>query len=106
MNPSEIDDALGSDGRIEPSAEFHAQVMRAVHARAALGRPHERVWRAVWPAVAVASVVVALLIATRLLERSEAQPGEMTEIARWLSFTLTGTLAIAWRSVRGRSRVG
>ena len=100
MNPTEIDDALRTDQRIEPSAEFRAQVMRAVHARAAVGRPFDRVGRVVWPAAAVSSVVVALLIAATLLERSEARPGEMTEVARWLSFTLTGTVAIAWRSTR------
>ena len=100
MNPTEIDDALRTDPRIEPSAEFRAQVMHAVHARAAVGRPHDRVMRAVWPALAVTSVVVALLIVVTLLERSEARPGEMIEVVRWLSFTLTGTFAIAWRSIR------
>jgi hypothetical protein len=100
VNPTEIDDALRGDHRIEPSAEFRAQVMCAVHARAAVGRRRDRVGRAVWPAVSVTSVVVALLIAVTLLERSEARPGEMTEVVRWLSFTLTGTLAIAWRSTR------
>jgi len=103
VNPTEIDDALRTDRRIEPSAEFRAQVMRAVHARAAVGRPHGRVGRAVWPAVPVTSVVVALLIAGTLLERSEARLGEMNEVVRWLSFTLTGTFAMAWRSTR---RVG
>ena len=100
MNPTEIDDALRTDRRIEPSAEFRAQVMRAVHARAAVGRPHDRVGRAVWPAVPVTSVVVALLIAGTLLERSDARLGEMNEVVRWLSFTLTGTFAMAWRSTR------
>lgn len=65
VTPTEIDDALRTDRRIEPSAEFRAQVMRAVHARAAVGRRHDRVGRAVWPAVPVTSVVVALLIARR-----------------------------------------
>jgi hypothetical protein len=74
--------------------------MRAVHARAAIGRPLDRAERALWPAVAVASVVGALLIAVTLLERSEARSGEMLEVARWLWFTLTGTVAIAWRSTR------
>ena len=100
MNPTEIDDALRTDQRIEPSTQFGAQVMRAVHARAAVGQPHDRWGRAVWPAVAVTSVAVALLIAVTLLERSEARPGEMIEVVRWLSFTLTGTLAVAWRSTR------
>jgi hypothetical protein len=100
VNPTDIDDALRTDQRIEPSAEFRAQVMRAVHARAAVGRRHDRAGRAVWPAVAVTSVVVAQLIAVTLLERSEARPGEMIDVVRWLSFTLTGTLAIAWRSTR------
>jgi hypothetical protein len=74
--------------------------MRAVHARGAIGRPYDRVWRAVWPVVAVGSVVVALLIAVMLLERSEAQPGETTHVAGWLSVTLTATMAIAWRRPR------
>lgn len=100
MNPTEIDDALRGDRQIEPSAEFRAQVMRAVHARAATGRPHVPVGRAIWPAVAVASVVVALLIAVTLLEHSEARSEEMIEVVRWLSFTLTATVAIAWRSTR------
>lgn len=100
MNPTEIDEALRTDRRIEPSAEFRAQVMRAVHARAAVGRRHDRTGRAVWPAVAVTSVAAALLMAVTLLERSEAQPGEMIEVVRWLSFTMTGTLAIAWRPAR------
>ena len=103
MNPTEIDDALRTDRRIEPSAEFRAQVMRAVHARAAAGRPHDRVGRAIWAAVPVTSVVVAPMIAATLLERSEARLGEMNEVVRWLSFTLTGTFAMAWRSTR---RVG
>ena len=100
MNPTEIDDVLRTDQGIEPSAAFRAQVMCAVHAHAAVGRPHDRVERAVWPAVAVTSVVVALLIAVTLLERSGAPPGEMVEVVRWLSFTSTGTVAIAWRSTR------
>ena len=101
MNPTEIDDALRTDQRIEPSAEFRAQVMHAAHARAAVGRPHGWVVRtAVWPAIAVTSVVVALLMAATLLEHSEARPGEMVEVVRWLSFTLTGTFAMAWRSTR------
>ena len=100
MNPYEIDDALRSDRRIEPSAEFRAKVMRAVHARAAIGRPYDRVWRTVWPAVAVTSVVVAPVIAVTLLGRSDAQPGEAIEGVRWLSFTLTGTIAMAWRTTR------
>ena len=100
MNPTDIDDALRSDLQIEPSAAFRAQVMRAVHTQAAIGRPYDRVRRALWPTVAVGSVVVALLIAETVLERSEARPGEMFEVVRWLSFTLTGTFAIAWRSTR------
>jgi hypothetical protein len=100
VNPTEIDDVLRTDQRIEPSAEFRAQVMCAVHAHAAVGRPRHRMERAVWPAVAVTSVVVALLIAVTLLQRSEAPPREMMEAVRWLSFTLTGTVAIAWRSIR------
>ena len=100
MNPSEIDDALRNERPIEPSGEFRARVMRAVHARGAIGRPHDRVWRAVWPVVAVGSVVVALLIAGMLLERSEGQPGETTQAVRWLSVTLTATIAIAWRRPR------
>ena len=100
MNPTDIDDALRTDRRIEPSAEFRAQVMRAVHARAVVGRPHDRMGRVIWPSVAVASVVVALLIAMTVLERSEARPGETIEVVRWVFFTLTGTFAIAWRSTR------
>ena len=100
MTPTEIDDALRTDRRIEPSAEFRAQVMRAVHARAAVGPRHTRVGRAVWPAVPVTSVVVALLIAATLLEPSKSGPGEMNEVVRWLTFTLTGTFAMAWRSTR------
>ena len=100
MNPTEIDDALRTDPRIEPSADLRARVMRAVHARAAVGRPRDRIVRAIWPAAAVGSVVVALLMAVALIERSEARPGEMTEVVRWLSFTLTATFAIAWRCTR------
>lgn len=100
MSSTEIDDALSSERRIEPSAAFKGEVMRAVHARAAMGRPRDRVWRAVWPAVAAASVMVALLGAVMLLERSEPQPAETSEVARWLLLTLTGTFAIAWRSTR------
>ena len=100
MNPTEIDDALRSDPHIEPSAAFRAQVMRAVHARGAVGRPYDRVGRALWPGVAVTSVVVALMIAVALLERSESRPGDMFEVVRWLSFTMTGTFAIAWRITR------
>ena len=100
MNPFEIDDALRHERRIEPSGDFRARVMRTVHARVAIGRPYDRVWRAVWPVVAVGSVVVALLIAVMLLERSEAQPGETIQVVRWLSVTLTATIAIAWRRPR------
>jgi hypothetical protein len=100
VNPTEIDDVLRTGRGIEPSAEFHAQVMRAVHARAALVRPHGRMGHGVWPTVAVTSIVVALVIAVMLLERSEGGPEEMIEVVRWLSFTLTGTIAIAWRSLR------
>ena len=100
MNPSEIDDALRNERRIEPSGEFPSRVMRAVHARGAIGRPHDRVWRAVWPVVAVGSVVAALLVAVRLLEGSEAQPGETIQVVQWLSFTLTATIALAWRRPR------
>lgn len=96
MNPSEIDDALRNERRLEPSGEFPARVMRAVHARGAVGRPHDRVWRAVWPVVGLGSVVVALLVALMLLEPTEAPPGEMSQVVRWLSFTLTATIAIAW----------
>ena len=96
MNPSEIDDALRHERPIEPSGEFRARVMHAVHAHGAIGRAHDRVWRAVWPVVAVGSVVVALLIAMMLLERSEAQPGEMIQVNRWLAVTLTATIAMAW----------
>lgn len=100
MNPADIDDALRSDAHIEPSAAFRAQVMLAVHARAASGRPYDRMGHALWPAVAAGSVVAALLIAVVVLERAEARPGEMFEVVRWLSFTLTGTFAIAWRITR------
>jgi hypothetical protein len=100
VNPSEIDDALRNERRVEPSGEFHARVMHAVRARCAAGRPHDRVWGMVWPVAAVGSVVVALLAAAMLVERFEAQPGEMSQVVRWLFFTLTGTLAIAWRSTR------
>jgi hypothetical protein len=100
VNPTETDDALRSDPQIEPSAAFRAQVMRAVHARAASGRPFDRVGRALWPVAAVGSVVVALLIAETALERSESRPGEMLEVIRWLSFTMTGTFAIACRLTR------
>jgi hypothetical protein len=51
------------------SFEVQAQVMRAVHAGAAVGRPSGQIWRAVWPALAVTSVVVALVVAVMLLER-------------------------------------
>ena len=103
MNPTEIDDALRNDRRIEPSANFHARVMRSVHARATTGRPYDALGRAVWPTAAAASVVLALLMAVTLLEGADAPPGEMTEVGRWLSFTLTGTFAIAWRMTRRMS---
>lgn len=102
MNPSDIDDALQSDPQIEPSAAFRARVMRAVHARAAIGRPHERLGRVLWPVVAVGSVVVALLIAEMALEPS-AGSGEMIDVVRWLSLTMTGTFALAWRITRRMS---
>ena len=100
MNPTEIDDALRTDRRIEPSPEFRAKVMQAVHARAAVSQPHRWVGRAVWLAVPVTSVVIALLVAGTVLERSDAQVAEVSEIVRWLSFTLAGTFAMAWRSTR------
>ena len=103
MNLSEIDDALGSDPVVEPSAEFRSQVMGTVRARG-ISRPHGWLWRALGPVAAVASVIVALLIAAMMLERSEARPGDATEIVRWLSVSLTGTLAVAWR-IAGRTRV-
>lgn len=100
MNPTEIDDALRTDRQVEPTAQFRAQVMRAVHARAATGPPRDRVARAIWPAVVVASAAVALLIAVPILERSEAQPGELNDVVRWLAFSVTGTIAIASRHTR------
>lgn len=100
MDPAEIDDALRNRSPIEPSAEFRSRVMRAVHAQAATGRPRVPVWRAIWPAVAIASVVAALPITIALLERSELRPEELVDVVRWLSFTVTGTVAIAWRTTR------
>lgn len=100
MNPTEIDRALRSDQEIQPSVGFHGQVMRAVHAHAASGRKRTPALHDVWPTVAVASVVVPLLIAVRLLHGGGAQSAEVTKAAAWLSFTLTGTLAgVWWRQV-------
>lgn len=66
-------------------------VMRAVHARAAAGRRYGRAGRVLWPVVAAASVVVALVILDTVVERPEAAPAEMAVI---------GTFAVAWRITR------
>ena len=97
MNPSEIDEALRTDERIEPSPAFAGEVMHAVHARAASGQTPGWLGRAVWPVVAVASVAVALLVAVTFLTGLDTRGEETIEIARWLSIALTGTLAVAWR---------
>jgi hypothetical protein len=99
VNPTEIDDALSSDSQIEPSAEFPARVMHAVHARATV-RPYVRIGRTIWRAAGVASIGVAVPIMVALLERADLRPQEMAEIVRWLTFTLAGTLAVAWRITR------
>jgi len=96
MNPAEIDQALRRERRIEPSAEFRAQVMRAVHAHAANARARPFKFDHLWSVVAVASVVVPLLVAVRLLNGAEGRSGELAEATRWLLFTLTGTFAGAW----------
>ena len=96
MNPTEIDRALRSEQRIEPSAGFRSHVMQAIHAHASGGRKRRVGFGQLWPSVAVASVVVPLLIAVRLLDGPEAQPRDVADATRWLSFTLTATLAGAW----------
>ena len=95
MNPTGIDEALRREPSVEPSAEFRARVMRAVHVQAATRK--DRAFRLdhLWSVVAVASVVVPLLAAVRLLN-AEGRSGELAEGTRWLVFTLTGTLAAAW----------
>src|SRR5687767_2353694 len=96
MNPAEIDEALCRERRIEPSVEFRAQVMRVIHAHATRGRERSFKFDHLWSVAAVASVVVPLLVAVRLLNGAEGRSGELAEAARWLLFTLTGTLAGAW----------
>ena len=104
MNPTEVDEALRREPRIEPSAEFRAQVMRAVHAQAATRGKRAFIFDHLWPAVAVASVVVPLLVALRLLNGAEGRSSELTEATRWLLFTLTGTLGGAWWCTRDAVR--
>jgi hypothetical protein len=100
MTPDEIDDALGRDPGIEPTPAFGANVMRAVHARAALPPSQGRLAPAIWPVVAVASVAVALLAAVGLVNGTASRGDETFELVRWLSFTLTGTIAVAWPKTR------
>jgi hypothetical protein len=100
MNPAEVDQALRRERRIEPSAEFRAEVIRAIHARSAAGRARSIMLDHLWSAVAVASVVVPLLVAVRLLNGGEGLSGELTNATRGLLFTLTGTLAGAWWCMR------
>jgi hypothetical protein len=100
MNPTEIDRALRSEQRIEPSARFQSHVMQAVHAHVSSGRKRRVGFGQLWPSLAVASVIVPLLIAVRLLDGPEAQSRDVAQAASWLSFTLTATLAVAWRFTR------
>jgi hypothetical protein len=100
MNPTEVDQALSRDRRIEPSVEFSAQVMRAVHAHAATRRQRSARLGDLWSLVAVASVVVPAVIAVRFLTAAGGNSGELAEAARWLSITLTGTLAGVWWCTR------
>jgi hypothetical protein len=95
MKPTDIDDALGREPFIEPSARFRAQVMQAVHAQAAARRRRALSLNHLWPAAALAAVVLPLLAAVRLLD---AQGGNeaLADATQWLLFTLTGTLAAAW----------
>ena len=96
MNPEEIDHALRRDQHIQPTAEFRAHVMRAVHARSATRRERASRLEHLWSVVAVASVVVPVLVGVRLLNGAEGRSGELAEATRWLVFTLSGTLAAAW----------
>lgn len=100
MNSTEIDAALRHDDHIEPSSAFRAQVMRAVHARAMARRPRVSAGRIIWPVVGAASVGAALPMMAMLLERSGMRSDEAIEVVRWLSISVSGTLAIAWRSMR------
>jgi hypothetical protein len=100
MNPTAIDQALSGDRRIEPSAEFPTQVMRAIHAHTATRRRRSVRLDELWSLVTVASVVVPVVVAVRFLTAAGDSSGELAEAARWLSITLTGTLAGAWWCTR------
>jgi hypothetical protein len=95
MTQDEVDQALRRERHIEPSADFRPDVMRAVHAHAAASRQRTFKFDHLWSVVAVASVVVPLLVAMRLLSGAEGGSGEAADATRWLLFTLTGTLAAA-----------
>ena len=70
---NEIDRALRNEQRVEPTDGFRFQVMQAVYAQQASGRQRQRMeFHQFWPSVAVASVVVPLLFAVKLLDGPEA----------------------------------
>jgi RNA polymerase sigma factor (sigma-70 family) len=95
MTPSEIDRVLRTDEPIEPSAGFSSRVMSSVHAHAAADQKRRFAWRDVWPTAAIASVMIPLFIAMRLLEGG-APSGRGAEAGGWLLYTLTGMIGGWW----------
>jgi len=97
VNLNEIDRALRDERRIEPTDDFRSQVMQAVRAQHAACDQRRRIeFHQFWPSIAVASVVVPLLFAVRLLDGPESNARDIVEVGRWLFLTLSVTLAGVW----------
>ena len=104
MNPPDVHDPLARERDIEPSPGFRADVMRAVHAHASARRSRSLTLDSLWPVAGVASVMVPFLLTAQFLGGNGSQPGDLADAARWLTFTLAGTLASAWWCTRAALR--
>ena len=94
MTPADIDRIVNGEAPIDPSPHFSARVMRMVRAEAAERRARRLAWRQLWPALAMASAVVAVAVASRAVGQNPLSP-VYADATLWLAVTMAGTLALA-----------
>ena len=106
MTHDPIDQTLGNEPEITPSADFSWRVMRSVRREAdqeaALPFPWKRLAASL--AVSAALTLAAMLLADPPAPVSTGPPEQMVSALVWLTTALVAALGVAWWSLRLAAR--